>query len=252
MALLKSTVTVVALAFAMSATAAARSSSCPFNYPANLNTTESDNGLVFTIASTNAATNNRVVQLRPDPLIPTGSIAVIDPSSPVLLGNLRLGGFWSQARNNINQLYDLGPTGHLNSYDETSAANGTTTRFSFAFSGPDEWPGGVDTDWALTAGSSTGTYSPFHAVDIGIVNGFLLCEQSGNDTDTGEGSWYRLFYLQYTGSPADIPGCESVGVRTSVAPSIFNGACDIGGYVAEQRWIFEKGQDYMQCIRVIS
>lgn len=212
---------VAALGFATSATAA--SSPCPFNYPSNLNNTESGNGLIFTIASNSPVTNNRAVQLRPDPQIPTGSFGAIDAQSPVLLANFRGGGFYSQARNEVNQLYDLGPTGHLNSYDETNG----TTRSSFAFSDPGEWPGGVDTAWTLAAGSSTATYSLFHEVGLGIVNGFLLCEADD------EGPWYRLFYQTYSDEPVEFPGCESVGLRTSVAANIYNGVCDIGGYVSD-------------------
>ncbi len=216
---------VIGVGLGLATRVAAASSPCPFNYPSNLNNTESGNGLVFTIASTNPVTNNRVVQLRPDPKIKTGSFGAIDSQSPVLLANFRAGGFYSQARNEVNQLYDLGPTGHFNSYDQTNG----TTRFSFAFSDPGEWPGGVDTAWTLAAGSSTATYSLFHEVDEGLVNGFLLCEI---DTDSEDDSWYRLFYNTYTGTPVNFPGCESVGVRTTVAPSILNGVCDIGGYVA--------------------
>ncbi|RYP75198.1 hypothetical protein DL771_002523 [Monosporascus sp. 5C6A] len=213
---------VVSIAFATNVLAA--SSLCPFNYPSELNNTESGNGLVFTIASNNPVINNRAVQLRPNPFFEGGFFCGIDAQSPVLLANFREGGFYSQARNQINQLYDLGPTGYLNQRD----GNNGTTRFSFAFANATQWPGEVDKAWMLTAGSSTGTYSLFHDVDEGLVNGFLICEA---EIDLENGPWYQLFYTTSSDSPGDFPGCESVGLSTTVAPTIYNGACDIGGYV---------------------
>lgn len=32
---------------------------------------------------------------------------------------------------------------------------------------------------------------------------------------------------------SNFPDCESVGLRAAVAANIYNGVCDIGGYVAE-------------------
>jgi hypothetical protein len=139
----------------------------------------------------------------------------------------------SQARNEVNQLYNLGPTGYLNEREEVNG----TTQYSFGFATPNASiiessffpPGEVEQDWYLLGGESDGTYSLFHTTGVGIVNGFLLCE-AVIDLDTG--AWYQLFYYTYTQTPADFPSCESVGVRTTVAATILNGECDIGGVVA--------------------
>ena len=131
------------------------------------------------------------------------------------------GGLYSQTRERLNQLRDLGPTARLDTHDQAN----DTTRYSFVSAEA----GNVDKDWILTAGSSTGTYNLYHAEPHGVVNGFVLCETGG---ESGEGSWYRLFYYTYTSTLTWFPGCEPVGLRTTVAPMISNGACDIGGYVA--------------------
>lgn len=72
----------------LATTAFAASSPCPFNYPVELNSTESGNGLVFTVISNNPITDNRAVQLRPNPFFPGALFAAIDNTSSVLLGNL--------------------------------------------------------------------------------------------------------------------------------------------------------------------
>ncbi|KAI1084635.1 hypothetical protein F5B20DRAFT_522454 [Whalleya microplaca] len=215
----------VAVTLALASGALAASSPCPFNYPSALNNTESSNGLIFTIASNNPATNNRAVQLRANPFLEGGFFGGIDASSPVLLGNFKDSGFYSQARNTVNQLYDLGPTGYLNQRDETNG----TSRFSFAFANATQWPGQVEQEWTLTGASSTGTYGLYHNEPLGTVNGFLLCEA---DIDLDNGAWYQLFYQTYSQIPHEFPNCESVGVRTSVAANINNGVCDIGGWTA--------------------
>ncbi|KAI0598660.1 hypothetical protein F4775DRAFT_553806 [Biscogniauxia sp. FL1348] len=213
----------ITAALALVSGALAASSSCPYNYPVELNNTESHSGLVFTVISSNPATNNRPVQLRPNPFFVNGSyFAGIDNSSSVLLGNFRDGGFYSQARNTVNQLYDLGQTGYLNQRDETDG----TVRFSVGFADAADWPGQVEQEWYLSGGSTDGTYSLFHEEPNGIVHGFLLCAA---DIDLDHGAWYQLFYYTYAQQPHDFAGCESVGVRTTVAPIIDNGACDIGG-----------------------
>lgn len=58
----------------------------------------------------------------------------------------------------------------------------------------------------------------------------MLCEAV---IDLDDGAWYQLFYYTYPEVPADFPGCEFVGVRTTVAATISNGECDIGGVTAE-------------------
>lgn len=75
------------LAF-LATTVYASSSACPFNYPSELNSTQSGNGLVFTIISNNPVTDNRVVQLRPNIFFPGAFFAAIDNTSSVLLANL--------------------------------------------------------------------------------------------------------------------------------------------------------------------
>ncbi|KAH9885888.1 hypothetical protein F4778DRAFT_488727 [Xylariomycetidae sp. FL2044] len=216
-------VTLLAVAFLTSVRAAG--SECPFNYPAELNNTESRNGLVFTLAANNPAVNNRAIQLRPNPFFEGGFFGGVDASSPVLLGNLRGAGLYSEARNEVNQLYDLGPTAYLNQRD----AQDGNVRYSFAFANATEWPGAVEQAWYLQAPGSDGTYSLFHDEAVGVVHGFLLCEA---DIDLDNGPWYQLFYQTYESEPYDFPGCESVGVRTTVAATIFNGECDVGGIVA--------------------
>jgi len=86
----------------------------------------------------------------------------------------------------------------------------------------------VEQDWLLLGGESDGTYSLFHATPVGLVNGFILCDAV---IDLDNGPWQQLFYYTYTETPADLPGCEFVGVRTTVAATISNGECDIGGVV---------------------
>jgi len=217
----------------LATTVSAASSPCPFNYPSELNSTESGNGLVFTVISNNPVTDNRAVQLRPNPFFPGAFFAAIDNTSSVLLSNLVDAGLYSEARNEVNQLFDLGPTGYLN---ERQEVNGTT-QYTFGFATPDPsiiessfFPAGeVEQDWYLLGGESDGTYSIFHQTGDEIANGFMLCEA---EIDLDSGSWYQLFYYNYEQTPADFPGCEFVGVRTTVAATISNGECDIGGVVA--------------------
>jgi len=214
------------LALALATLTSAASSACPFNYPSTLNTTTSHNGLVFTIISNNPVTNNRAVQLRPNIFFEGGYFTAIDDSSPVLLGNLKNGGLYSQARNIFNQLNDLGPTGYLNLRTEVDG----TSQWSVGFANATLWPGSVEEQWKLDAPTSDGTYSLFHEEPLEVANGFLLCEA---DIDLSNGPWFQLFYQTYKTSPTEFKGCESVGVRTSVGASIFNGECDIGGVIAD-------------------
>ncbi|KAI0007518.1 hypothetical protein F4779DRAFT_591483 [Xylariaceae sp. FL0662B] len=216
----------VATTLALASGVLSASSPCPFNYPATLNNTESSSGLVFTVISNNATINNRAVQLRPNPFLEGGFFGGIDASSPVLLSNFREGGFYSQARDEFNRLYDLGPTGYLNQRDVTDG----TTRYSFAFANATQWPGEVEKEWYLSGGSSTGSYYLYHNEPLDIVHGFLLCD---SEIDLDHGPWSQLFYQTYSQIPHEFPNCESVGVRTTVAATIYNGACDIGGWVAE-------------------
>ncbi|KAI1173001.1 hypothetical protein F4777DRAFT_581386 [Nemania sp. FL0916] len=201
-------------------------SPCPFNYPAELNTTQSNNGLVFTVASTNAVTNNRAIQLRTNPNFDGGFFVGIDASSPPLLANLADAALKSQARNVNNQLYDLGPTGYLNLRDETNG----TQRYTVGFANASIWPGEVDSAWRLLGGEEDGTYALFHNEPLETVNGFLLCVA---DNDLDPGPWYQLYYYTYQQTPADFPDCESIGVRTTVAATIYNGECSIGPVVGE-------------------
>ncbi|KAH8591008.1 hypothetical protein B0O99DRAFT_691063 [Bisporella sp. PMI_857] len=211
------------LALASSASAQnGASAACPFNYPPSLNTTSSRNGLVFTIASGNPITNNRAIQLRPNPFFPGAFFGGLDASSSVLLGNFKDGGLYSQARDEFNQLYDLGPTGYLNLRREV----GGTSQYSFGFADPSAWPGQVEAAWSAEGGSSDGTYGLYHEEPELIAHGFLLCEA---DIDLDHGPWYQLFYQTYSDVANDFPGCESVGVRTTIAASIENGSCNIGG-----------------------
>ena len=219
-----SSIALAALALATSTSAV--SSTCPFNYPSTLNTTTSHNGLVFTIISNNPLTNNRAVQLRPNPFFEGGYFTAIDNSSPVLLGNLRNGGLYSQARNIFNQIYDLGPTGYLNLRREVDG----TSQWSVGFANATLWPGAVEQEWSLNAPTADGTYSLFHEEPLEVAHGFLLCDA---EIDLNNGPWFQLFYQSYTGNPTDFGGCESVGVRTTSGASIYNGECDIGGITAD-------------------
>jgi len=214
------------LAFAIGAIAAKTNSSpCPFNYPAELRNTESHNGLVFTVISNTPATNNRALQLRDNPNFEGFFYVGLDAASPVLLSNFNQGGFKSQARNEINQLYDLGPTGYLNQRDEFN----TTHRYTVGFANATDWPGEVERQWYLSGGSSDGTYGLYHDEPIGIAHGFILCTA---DHSLEQGPWYQLFYNTYEQEPHEFPECEFIGVRTTVAPTIYNGECDIGGITA--------------------
>ncbi|KAI0876503.1 hypothetical protein GGS24DRAFT_220827 [Hypoxylon argillaceum] len=213
------------LALMASSKVAAQSSTCPFNYPVNLNATESSNGLVFTVASTNAVTNNRALQLRTNPNLASGFFVGLDATSPVLLSNLADAAVESQARNLYNQLYSLGPTAYLNLRDEING----TDRYTVGFANASTWPGEVDREWYLSGGAPDGTYVLFHDEPLGVVNGFVLCVA---DHDLDPGPWYQLFYYTYSEIPADFPECEYVGIRTTVAATIYNGECDIGGFVA--------------------
>ncbi|KAI0550425.1 hypothetical protein F4679DRAFT_211292 [Xylaria curta] len=205
--------------------ALAQSSTCPFNYPAELNTTQSHNGLVLTLASNNPATNNRALQLRVNPFLEGGFFVGVDASSPVLLANFEDAAFKSEARNEFNQLYDLGPTGYLNLRDEING----TSRYTVGFANATTWPGEVEREWYLAGGSEDGTYSVYHQEPLNTVHGFVLCQA---DHDLDPGPWYQLFYYTYAQTPADLPECEFVGVRTTVGATIYNGECSIGGFVA--------------------
>ncbi|KAI1305530.1 hypothetical protein F5Y03DRAFT_356216 [Xylaria venustula] len=220
---MKSAIQLMALLATGSALAA--QSICPFNYPVELNSTQSTNGLTFTIASTNPVTANRVLQLRTNPNLDGGFFVGLDASSPVLLSNLANASVLSQARNEVNQLYDLGATGYLNLRDEING----TSRYTVGFANASTWPGEVEREWYLDGGDSDGTYGLYHTEPLEIVNGFVLCQA---DHDLDPRAWYQLFYYTYSQTPADLPGCEFVGVRTTVAPTIYNGACDIAGFVA--------------------
>lgn len=223
-----STTFITTASLALASIAAAATSTCPFNYPVVVNTTTSRNGLVLTVISNTAATNNRAVQLRPNPFLEGGFFAGVDnsPASGVLLANLREGGIYSQARNQVNQLYDLGPTGYLNQRD----VSGNTTRWTFAFADPTVWPGEVERAWQLSAPTSDGTYGLYHEEGVGITNGFILCQ---SDVDTAHGPWWQLYYVTSSGqSTEEFAGCEYVGLRTTVAARIENGACDIGGFTS--------------------
>ena len=166
------------------------------------------------------------MQLRPNIFFEGGYFTAIDDSSPVLLGNLKNGGLYSQARNIFNQLFDLGPTGYLNLRREVD----DTSQWSVGFANATLWPGAVEQEWNLSAPTNDGTYSLFHEEPLGVTHGFLLCNA---DIDLSNGPWFQLFYQTSAGSTTDFEGCESVGVRTSVGASIFNGECDIGGVTAE-------------------
>lgn len=210
---------------ALASTAAAASSPCPYNYPPVLNSTGSDKGLIFTVVSSNPQTNNRAVQLRPNPFLAGAFFGGVDDKSAVLLGNLVDAGLYAQGRDAYNQVHDLGPTAYLS---ERREVNGTT-QYSFAFANATQWPGAVEQGFRLLGGPSDGAYGLYHEEGVGVANGFMLCEA---DVDLDNGGWFQLFYYTYAQTSADIPGCESVGVRTTVAASILNGACDIGGVVA--------------------
>ena len=213
------------LALFFSTLTSAASSACPFNYPSTLNTTTSHNGLVFTIISNNPITINRAVQLRPNIFFEGGYFTAIDNSSPVLLGNLKNGGLYSQSRNLFNQLFDLGPTGYLNLRREVEG----TSQWTVGFANATLWPGAIEEQWSVDAPTNDGTYSLFHDEPLEVAHGFLLCEA---EIDLSNGPWFQLFYQTYTESPTNFEGCESVGVRTSVGASISNGECDIGGVTA--------------------
>jgi hypothetical protein len=132
-----------------------------------------------------------------------------------------------QARNDVNQLYNLGPTAYLNLRDNTTG----TARYTIGFATAADYPGvagpsPLDTAWYLSGGSEDGTYYLYHEEPLETVNGFLLCEA---ETDLGPGKWKQLFYETYQGAPADFQECENVGVTTTVGATIYNGECDIGG-----------------------
>ncbi|KAI1164706.1 hypothetical protein F5B18DRAFT_614133 [Nemania serpens] len=213
------------LAFLATSTVFAQTSTCPFNYPSTLNGTQSHNGLIFTIISNNPVTNNRAVQLRPNPYLEGGFFAGLDAASPVLLSNLADGALESQARDLYNQLYDLGPTAYLNQRDEING----TRRYTVGVVNATTWPGEVDRQWYLIGGDPDGTYGLYHDEPIGVAHGLVLCVA---DHDLDPGPWYQLFYYTYDLTPEDFPDCEYVGVRTTVSATIYNGECDIGGFVA--------------------
>ena len=183
------------------------SAACPYNYPVTLNNTESHNGLIFTIASNNPITKNRAVQLRnaPSSYGKNVQVAAIDATSPVLLGQLKGGAVYSENRSDVNQLYDLGPTGSLVKVaDNAPAGTENATRYAFEFS-QKKTPA---KKFYLEAPSEDGTYGLYHSVPNGIANGFILCEQD-------KGTWYQLYYNTYVQNPPNRPGCEYVGVRVS-------------------------------------
>lgn len=190
------------------------SSTCPFNYPSQLNTTKSHNGLIFTIASNNPQTKNRAVQLRTvassygSSDAPLCQVAAIDCSSPVLLGQFVHGSVRSENRSDFNQLYDLGPTAGLRLVTEDASAGDNFSRWALEFSQHDT----PDDQFYLLGPTDDGTYGWYHREPLDFADGFTLCEQDG-------GSWFQLFYDSYdVRAPPETPGCESVGVKVSIRP----------------------------------
>lgn len=233
MARLTSLACVVFGFFSVTATSLAASGSndapCPFNYPTFLNTTGSGNGLIATVAlSKNPAINNKALQLITIDKTGTKGVQFVglkaDDSSPVLLSNLKNGGWYSQARNDENQLYDLGPTGYLNLHDEQNG----TQRYTVAFANASSQSTKVDLTWMLEAPNLTGTYGLYHQTPTETANGFIIC----TDSEVNGITFTQLFYYTYKSEPYTYPNCQFIGVRATVGPNILNGACNIGGYTA--------------------
>lgn len=188
----------------------ASSAQCPFNCPVNLNTTESQNGLIFTIASNNRLTKNRAIQFRSvtpsynSNVSSPAQVAAIDSTSPVLLGKFWNGALYSENRSDVNQLYDLGPTAALKLVAE-DASGANVSRWAVEFAQTKT----LDNEFYLLAPTDDGTYGWYHEGPTEHVNGFILCAQD-------EDSWYQLFYQSYVQTPPEAPGREYAGVRVSL------------------------------------
>lgn len=212
-------------------------SACPFNYPISLNTTNSARGLVLTIILGDAKNNHRAVQLRPDTSaegVKDGILlAGIDPASEVLLANLDKGHLLSEALNQLNQVYVLAPTGFIIKHSESTSNGTSTTKYIVAFASPDRQPKEAEEpNWTLDFGTSEGEYWLYHHTESGLSHGFALCNATtggGGGGETGVEHWQQLFYTRTSGvgAPAGLEGCDFIGVKTTVAPNIMNGECNM-------------------------
>ncbi|KAI1644845.1 uncharacterized protein F4817DRAFT_198287 [Daldinia loculata] len=74
--------------------------------------------------------NNKQTKLPPQADTPSGSIVVVDDSSPALMASLRGGTLYSAARDKNSKLHDLGSTGFL---DLRSSTPHRISKFDFLF-----------------------------------------------------------------------------------------------------------------------
>ena len=174
---------------------------------AQITTTEAE--LTFHVVSTNAATNNRNLQLRPNQY-ETESGFPPNTFYYVLVANLTSA---------ILSSVVVGTTeheGYLNIQEQFPDSN--TTQFLFSFANATSYPPATDPNWQLT-NLGDDSYALFHAEPLNTIYGFVLCEASF-DLDEG-GPWFDLTYVTYTGTPAALdPSCEFVGIRTTITPSV--------------------------------
>ncbi|KAI9659710.1 MAG: hypothetical protein M1831_003608 [Alyxoria varia] len=178
----------------------------PTLYPAVINdTTDHRSAFYIQVQANNPAYDGHNVQLRPESPDSPASLVVIDATSPVLAARMRNGTIESTDRNEVNQVFSLGPIGGLRNVSDFQ----DTARQAFIFSNntASAAPSLSESvsSWQLI-GFSEGIYGLYHDVPIGFVNGFDIC-------NVNNGEYYQLFYAEGL-LGTDIPAeCESVGLQ---------------------------------------
>ncbi|GAB0139015.1 hypothetical protein EsDP_00007233 [Epichloe bromicola] len=165
--------------------------------------------LKFHVRSSNPATNNRILSLRPNPnnngFLPGTFYHVgLDNTSPQLLAHMMSGALYSNAYETLNH------GGYLEL--QGGPGDGQTLRFLFSFANFTRYPSAADTDWTLTA--SSGGLQLHHNQPHGAKGGFALCEAKPNHVS---GPWYELTYFWSDGQPAQLDGCEFVNIVSTQA-----------------------------------
>jgi hypothetical protein len=169
--------------------------------------------LTFSVASTDPATNNRSLQ-RPNKYetsfgFPPNTFHFVglDETSPTSRANLTSDTLSSETTNTTGHM------GYLNM--KTQYDVGNTTQYLFSFGNSTLYPNATNPNWILADLGKDNIYEVYHVVPKGLINGFVLCEAS---FDLDDGPWYDLTYVTYTSTPAELSGCEFVGIQGAIMP----------------------------------
>ncbi|QPH16138.1 hypothetical protein C2857_000701 [Epichloe festucae Fl1] len=167
--------------------------------------------LKFHVRSTNPATNNRRLSLRPSPKdkalgFPAGTFHYVglDDTSPQLVARMTGGALSSTTGETINH------GGCINF--QRGLGDGQTLQFSFFFGNIARFPPAADTDWTLKP--SSGGLELHHNQPAGSKGGFALCKAN---FDLDSGPRYDLTYFWSDGKPAKLDGCELVTIVSTQA-----------------------------------